>query len=155
MAISPQSQKPTFGSNQNTITMSMMKEFKDFAMRGNVIDLAVGVVIGGAFGKIVTSVVNDIIMPPLGIAIGGVNFKDLKLVLKEAEGEVAAVAINYGNFIQNVFDFLIIAFCIFMLVKGINNLNKKKEEPAPAPAAPPPPTKDQELLMEIRDLLRK
>lgn len=124
-------------------------------MRGNVIDLAVGVVIGGAFGKIVTSVVNDIIMPPIGMAIGGVDFKELKLILQETEGDVAEVAINYGNFIQNVFDFLIIAFCIFLLVKGINNLNKKKEEPAPTPAAPPPPTADQQLLMEIRDLLRK
>jgi large conductance mechanosensitive channel len=135
--------------------MSMMKEFKEFAMRGNVIDLAVGVVIGGAFGKIVSSVVNDIIMPPIGMAIGGVDFKELKLVLREAEGELAAVAINYGSFIQNVFDFLIVAFCIFMLVKGINSMNRKKEEPPAAPAAPPPPTKDQELLMEIRDLLRK
>jgi len=135
--------------------MSMIKEFKDFAMRGNVIDLAVGVVIGGAFGKIVSSVVNDIIMPPIGMAIGGVDFKELKLVLQEAEGDVAAVAINYGNFIQNVFDFLIVAFCIFMLVKGINSLNRKKEEAPAAPAAPPPPTKDQELLMDIRDLLRK
>lgn len=134
--------------------MSMMKEFKDFAMRGNVVDLAVGVIIGGAFGKIVTSVVNDIIMPPIGMAIGGVDFKDLKLVLKEAEGEVAAVAIGYGNFIQTVFDFMIVAFCIFMLIKGINSLNKK-EVPAPAPATPPPPTKDQELLMEIRDALKK
>jgi len=134
--------------------MSMMKEFKDFAMRGNVVDLAVGVIIGGAFGKIVTSVVNDIIMPPIGMAIGGVDFKDLKLVLQEAEGEVAAVAIGYGNFLQTVFDFMIVAFCIFMLIKVINRMNRK-EEAAPAPATPPPPTKDQELLMEIRDALRK
>lgn len=135
--------------------MSMMKEFKAFAMRGNVVDLAVGVIIGGAFGKIVTSVVNDIIMPPIGMAIGGVDFKELKLVLKEAEGEVAAVAIGYGNFIQTVFDFTIVAFCIFMLIKGINSLNKKEEAAPAAPAGPPPPTKDQELLMEIRDALKK
>jgi large conductance mechanosensitive channel len=135
--------------------MSMMKEFKEFAMRGNVVDLAVGVIIGGAFGKIVTSVVNDIIMPPIGMAVGGVDFKDLKLVLQEAEGEVAAVAIGYGNFLQTVFDFMIIAFCIFMLIKGINNMNKKEEVAPAAPAGPPPPTKDQELLMEIRDALKK
>jgi large conductance mechanosensitive channel len=139
--------------------MGMMNEFKEFAMRGNVIDLAVGVIIGGAFGKVVSSVVNDIIMPPIGMAVGGVDFKDLKLVLKdagvdEAGAAIAEVAIGYGNFIQTVFDFTIVAFCIFMLIKGISSM-KKKEEAAPAPAAPPAPTKDQELLSEIRDLLKK
>lgn len=137
------------------LPMSMMKEFKEFAMRGNVVDLAVGVIIGGAFGKIVTSVVNDIIMPPIGMAVGGVEFKDLKMVIQEAEGELAEVAIGYGNFLQTVFDFTIVALCIFMLIKGINRLNRKEEAAPAAPASPPPPTKDQELLMEIRDLLRK
>jgi large conductance mechanosensitive channel len=140
--------------------MSMMKEFRDFAMRGNVVDLAVGVIIGGAFGKIVTSLVTDVIMPPIGIAVGGVDFKDLKLVLQEAVMDAAgketapAVSINYGNFIQVTFDFLIVAFCIFMIVKVMNQLKKKDEAPA-APPAPPAPTKDQELLTEIRDLLKK
>ncbi len=139
--------------------MSVMKEFRDFAMRGNVVDLAVGVIIGGAFGKIVTSVVNDIIMPPIGLAVGGVDFKDLKLVLKdasvdEAGAAIAEVAIGYGNFIQTVFDFTIVAFCIFMIIKVMNNMKKKEELPAPAPT-PPAPTKDQELLSEIRDLLKK
>lgn len=138
----------------------MMKEFRDFAMRGNVVDLAVGVIIGGAFGKIVTSLVTDVIMPPIGIAVGGVDFKDLKLVLQEAVMDAAgketapAVSINYGNFIQVTFDFLIVAFCIFMIVKVMNQLKKKDEAPA-APPAPPAPTKDQELLTEIRDLLKK
>ncbi len=139
--------------------MSVMKEFRDFAMRGNVVDLAVGVIIGGAFGKIVTSVVNDIIMPPIGLAVGGVDFKDLKLVLKdasvdEAGAAIAEVAIGYGNFIQTIFDFTIVAFCIFMIIKVMNNMKKKEELPAPAPT-PPAPTKDQELLSEIRDLLKK
>ena len=138
--------------------MSVLKEFRDFAMRGNVVDLAVGVIIGGAFGKIVSSVVTDIIMPPIGLAVGGVDFKDLKFVLKdgsvdEAGIAIAEVAIGYGNFIQTLFDFTIVAFCIFMLIKVMNNL-KKKDEAAPAPA-PAGPTKDQELLMEIRDLLKK
>lgn len=139
----------------------MIKEFRDFAMRGNVVDLAVGVIIGGAFGKIVTSVVNDIIMPPIGLAVGGVDFKDLKLVLKDAvldeagKETAAAVSLNYGNFLQVTFDFLIVAFCIFLLIKVMNQLNKKKDEAPAAPPAPPAPTKDQELLTEIRDLLRK
>jgi large conductance mechanosensitive channel len=135
--------------------MSIVKEFKEFAMRGNVIDLAVGVIIGGAFGKIVSSFVSDIVMPPLGILIGGVDFKDLAFILKAAEGEVAAVTLNYGMFIQNVFDFLIIAFAIFMAVKGINKLKKKEEEAPAAPAAPPAPTNEEKLLAEIRDLLKK
>ena len=129
-------------------------------MRGNVLDMAVGVVIGGAFGKIVSSVVSDVIMPPIGLLIGGVNFTDLKLTMKEAavsaSGEVIpAVTLNYGNFVQTVFDFTIIAFAIFLLIKAINSL-KKAEEPAPEePAAAPEPTKEEILLTEIRDLLKK
>ena len=133
--------------------MSIMKEFKAFAMRGNVIDLAVAVVIGGAFGKIVASLVADVIMPPIGLLLGGVEFTDLVIVLKEAKGEeVAAVTLNYGAFIQNVVDFLIIAFAIFMVIKGVN-ATKKKQEAAPAP--PPEPSKEEQLLTEIRDLLKK
>ena len=134
----------------------ILQEFKQFAMRGNVIDMAVGIIIGGAFGKIVSSVVGDIIMPAIGLLIGGVNFTDLKIVLKQAvmDGDKVvspAVSINYGNFLQVTFDFIIIAFSIFMLVKGINALNKKKEE---APAAPAPPPADIQLLTETRDLLK-
>jgi large conductance mechanosensitive channel len=133
--------------------MSIIKEFRAFAVRGNVIDLAVAVIIGGAFGKIISSLVNDVIMPPLGVLLGGVDFKDLTYVLKKATGEVEAVTINYGMFIQNVIDFLIIAFVIFMLIKGFNSMKRKEEaDPEPAPAVP---TKDQELLTEIRDLLKK
>ena len=130
-----------------------MKEFKEFAMRGNVIDLAVGVVIGAAFGKIVTSLVDDIIMPPIGYITGGVDFSSMKYVLKPADpvAEVAEVAVNYGNFINVVIQFLIVAFCIFMVIKAINSL-KKKEDEAPA-AAPPAPTTEEVLLTEIRDLL--
>lgn len=140
--------------------MGILKEFKEFAVKGNVIDLAVAVIIGGAFGKIVASFVNDIVMPPIGMLIGGVDFKDLNIVLKDATtdaaGEVvAAVTINYGMFIQNVLDFTIIAFVIFLAIKGINNLSKKKEE-APAPPPPPAePTPSEKLLEEIRDLLKK
>jgi len=132
--------------------MSLMKEFKAFAMRGNVVDLAVAVVIGGAFGRIVTSLVNDIIMPPLGVLLGGVDFKDLVLVLKKATEEVDAVTMNYGMFIQNIIDFIIIAFAIFMIIKGINSLRKKEAE---KPADPPAPTTQEQLLTEIRDLLKK
>ena len=137
-------------------------EFKTFAMRGNVIDLAVGVVIGGAFGKITTSIVNDIIMPIIGVLTGGINFTEWKIVLKEAvlnaEGavETAEVAITYGNTIAIILDFIIIAFAVFCMVKGLNNLHRKKEEPAPEPEpepAPPAPT-TEELLSEIRDLLK-
>lgn len=137
----------------------MLKEFKEFAVKGNVIDLAVAVIIGGAFGKIVTSFVNDIVMPPIGLLIGGVDFKKLVIVMKEAvlddAGEVvtAAVTLNYGAFIQNVVDFTIIAFVIFLAVKAMNNM-KKKEEAAPAPPPPAPP-KSEVLLEEIRDLLKK
>jgi large conductance mechanosensitive channel len=130
----------------------MMKEFKAFAMRGNVIDMAVGIVIGGAFGKIVSSFVADVIMPPIGMLLGNVNFADLAVTLKEASGEVAAVTLNYGKFIQTMVDFAIIAFAIFMVVKGMNSL-KKKEEAAPAP--PPAPSKEEALLSEIRDLLKQ
>ncbi|MGA0587057.1 large-conductance mechanosensitive channel protein MscL [Dyella sp. KRB-257] len=135
--------------------MSMLKEFKAFAMRGNVIDLAVGVVIGGAFGKIVTSLVNDVIMPPIGLLAGGVDFADKKWVLKAADHtdpahKVAEVAVNYGVFINTLIQFLIIAFAIFLVVKAINRLSRKLEEAAP-PVAPPA---DVALLTEIRDLLK-
>ncbi|NVJ66556.1 MAG: large-conductance mechanosensitive channel protein MscL [Gammaproteobacteria bacterium] len=132
--------------------MGMMSEFKEFAMKGNVMDMAVGIIIGGAFGKIVSSFVNDILMPPLGILLGGVDFKDLTMTLKEASGEVAAVTWNYGSFIQNVVDFLIIAFAIFMMVKAMNKMKKKEEE---APAEDPKPSNEEVLLSEIRDLLKK
>jgi len=132
--------------------MSMVKEFREFAMRGNVVDMAVGIVIGAAFGKIVTSFVNDVLMPPIGIALGGVDFSDLVVTLKEASGEVTAVTLNYGSFIQTVIDFIIIAFAIFMVVKAMNSLKKKEEE---KPAAPPAPPADVVLLTEIRDLLKK
>ena len=133
--------------------MSMIKEFKEFAMRGNVIDMAVGIVIGGAFGKIVTSLVNDVIMPPIGWLTGGVDFSRLKWVIKPADDsdpahKMAEVAINYGSFINTVITFIIIAFAIFLLVKAINRLHKKEEA---APAAPPA---DVALLTEIRDLLK-
>ena len=137
--------------------MGLIKEFKEFAMRGNVLDMAVGIVIGGAFGKIVSSFVEDILMPPIGVLMGGVNFTDLKFVFKQAvmDGEnvvTPEVALRYGNFIQVIFDFLIIAFAIFMLIKAVNKFNKKKEE---APAAPEAPPADVQLLTEIRDLLKK
>ena len=140
--------------------MGFLKEFKAFALKGNVMDMAVGVIIGGAFGKIVTSLVNDIIMPPIGILVGGVDFSNLKLVIKKAviEGgaEIApAVTWNYGAFIQQVVDFAILAFCVFMMVKVMNKLLKKEEaKPAPAPA-PPAPSKEEVLLTEIRDLLKE
>lgn len=140
--------------------MAMMKEFKEFAMRGNVVDMAVGIVIGGAFGKIVSSFVNDIIMPPIGMAVGGVKFTSLKYILSEEvtneAGEIvkAAVSINYGNFIQTTVDFIIIAFAIFMVVKAMNNLKKKEEEAPAAPPPPPEPSVEEKLLSEIRDLLK-
>jgi len=132
--------------------MKMLKEFRDFISKGNVLDLAVAVIIGAAFGKIVTSFVNDILMPPIGILLGGVDFKELTVVLQEAAADAPAVTLNYGMFVQNVIDFLIIALCVFLVVKVANQLSKKKEE---APAAPAAPTKDQELLTEIRDLLKE
>lgn len=132
--------------------MSILKEFRDFAMKGNVVDLAVGVIIGGAFGKIVSSLVNDIIMPPLGILIGGVDFKDLALILKEAQEGAEAVTLKYGAFIQNIFDFVIIAAAIFAMIKA---LNKLKKTPEPAPEKPAEPSTEEKLLTEIRDLLKK
>ncbi len=132
--------------------MKIIDEFKEFAMKGNMIDMAVGIIIGGAFGKIVSSIVNDILMPPLGLLLGGVNFTDLKLVMKAATETAPAVSWNYGSFIQALVDFLIIAFSIFMLIKGINSFKKKKEA---APAPPPEPSKEETLLSEIRDLLKK
>lgn len=138
--------------------MKILDEFKAFAMRGNVIDMAVGVIIGGAFGKIVSSVVADVIMPPIGLLVGGVNFTDLKWEMKESvlndAGEVVAPAVtmNYGNFLQVTFDFLIVAIAVFAFVKLINSLNKKKKEEAQA--APPAPSKEEVLLTEIRDLLK-
>ncbi|MDW2745245.1 large-conductance mechanosensitive channel protein MscL [Atlantibacter subterraneus] len=132
--------------------MSMLKEFREFAMRGNVVDLAVGVIIGAAFGKIVSSLVADIIMPPLGLLIGGIDFKQFALTLRPAVGDTPAVVMHYGVFIQNVFDFIIVAFAIFMAIKVINKLNRKKKE---EPKAPPAPTKEEVLLTEIRDILKQ
>lgn len=138
--------------------MGLLKEFKEFAVKGNVMDMAIGVVIGGAFGKIVTSLVSDIIMPLIGAATGGLNFTEWKWVIRQAvmDGETVVkpeLVLTWGNFIQVIFDFIIIAFCIFMVVKGMNKL-KKKEEPAPEPA-PAEPSEDIKLLTEIRDLLKK
>ena len=131
--------------------MSILSEFKAFAVKGNVVDMAVGIIIGAAFGKIVSSFVGDVVMPPIGLLIGGVDFSDLAITLKAAEGAAPAVVLSYGKFIQTVLDFVIVAFAIFMGVKAINRL---KREEAAAPEAPPAPTKDQELLSEIRDLLK-
>jgi large conductance mechanosensitive channel len=132
--------------------VKIISEFKTFAMKGNVIDMAIGIIIGSAFGKIVTSIVNDIILPPIGLVVGGVNFTDLKLVMKEAVGETPAVTLNYGHFIQVTFDFIIIAFAIFMVIKALNAA-KKKEVAVPAPH--PTQSKEEILLTEIRDLLKK
>lgn len=131
--------------------MSIISEFKAFAVKGNVVDMAVGIIIGAAFGKIVSSFVGDVVMPPLGVLIGGVDFTDLAITLKAAEGDLPAVVLAYGKFIQTVIDFLIVAFAIFM---GIKVLNRLKREEQAAPEAPSAPTKDQELLSEIRDLLK-
>jgi len=132
--------------------MGFIKEFKEFAMRGNVVDLAVGVIIGAAFGKIVTSLVNDIIMPPIGVLTGGIDFKNLKITIKEGDPtqKIPNVTINYGNFINTVLEFVIVAFCVFLVIKGINALKRVKEE---APGIPPAPTKEEVLLTEIRDIL--
>ena len=132
--------------------MSFISEFKEFASRGNVMDMAVGIIIGAAFGKIVSSFVEDVIMPPIGVLIGGVDFTDLAITIKEAAGEVPAVTLNYGNFIQTVFDFLIIAFAIFLVIKAMNRLKRKEEE---KPAEPPAPSKEEVLLAEIRDILKE
>ncbi|MBQ0061313.1 MAG: large-conductance mechanosensitive channel protein MscL [Bacteroidales bacterium] len=149
--------------------MGFLSDFKAFALKGNVVDMAVGVIIGGAFGKIVSSIVADVIMPAIGVLVGGVNFADLKYTLKEAipaqvneAGEtvkeaVEAVTINYGAFIQNVIDFLIVALAVFFMIKAIMKLSslRKKEEEAPAPEPDPEPTAEEKLLTEIRDLLKK
>lgn len=132
--------------------MSMLKEFKEFAVKGNVVDMAVGIVVGVAFGKIVTSIVGDVIMPPIGLLVGGIDFTSLSIVLKEASGSSSAVVIAYGKFIQTVIDFIIIAFAIFMLVKAINILKRKSEEVA---KVPPEPSREEILLGEIRDILKK
>ena len=131
--------------------MGMMKEFKEFAVKGNVIDMAVGIVIGAAFGKIVSSFVADVIMPPIGVLVGGIDFSNLAFTIKDAAGDIPAVVISYGKFIQTAVDFTIIAFAIFMVVKGINALKRKEEE---APEAPPEPSTEEVLLSEIRDLLK-
>ena len=133
--------------------MGFVKEFKEFAMRGSVVDLAVGVVIGGAFGKIVTSLVDDVIMPFVGYITGGVDFSEMKYVIKpeDAANEVAEVAISYGNLINTIIQFIIVAFVIFLVIKGMNSMKRKEEE---APAAPPEPSKEEVLLTEIRDALR-
>lgn len=133
--------------------MSMIKEFKEFAVRGNVIDMAVGIIIGAAFGKIVSSFVGDVIMPPIGVLLGGVDFSNLAILLKEAVGEAPAVMLSYGKFIQTLLDFTIIAFAIFMALKSINTLKRKKEE-KPTAKAPPEPSREELLLAEIRDLLK-
>lgn len=138
--------------------MKIIDEFKSFALKGNVMDMAVGIIIGGAFGKIVSSIVTDVIMPPIGLLVGGVNFSDLKIVMKEAVGDLPPVTLNYGNFLQVTFDFVIIAFSIFMVIKFMNNLNRKKEAAAAVVQPPPPasaPSKEEQLLTEIRDLLKK
>lgn len=131
--------------------MSMVQEFKEFAMRGNVVDMAVGVVVGGAFGKITTSLVNEVIMPPVGLLLGGVDFSSFSFVLKPATENTEAVTIGYGLFLNTVIDFLIIAFAIFLVVKALNSLKRKEEE---KPEAPPEPSKEEVLLTEIRDALR-
>jgi len=136
----------------------IIDEFKAFAIKGNMIDMAVGIIIGSAFGKIVSSFVNDIIMPPLGVLIGGVDFSDLTVIIKKAVGDAPAVTLNYGAFIQVIIDFMIIAWVIFIFVKGINTLKKKENEANAAAAAPPAPTvptKEETLLTEIRDLLKE
>jgi large conductance mechanosensitive channel len=143
--------------------MGIVKEFKEFAVKGNMLDMAVGIIIGGAFGKIISSLVNDILMPPLGMLLGKVDFTNLKVILQKGQEAVmegttivqpavSDVSINYGMFIQNIIDFLIVAFCIFVVIKAMNNLKRKEEV---APTAPPPPSEEVLLLTEIRDLLKK
>lgn len=152
-------------NSSKTKTSGLAKEFKEFVMRGNVMDMAVGIIIGGAFGKIVSSFVTDVLMPPIGILLGGVDFKNLKLVLKDAQpaimdGEnviseaVQAVTLNYGLFINTIIDFIIIAFAIFMMIKVINSSKKKNEEVEVVAPPPPEPTNEEKLLTEIRDLLK-
>jgi len=132
----------------------MLQEFKAFAVKGNVVDMAVGIIVGAAFGKIVSSFVEDVIMPPIGLIIGGVNFADLAITLQEATAGAAAVTVKYGKFLQTIIDFTIIAFAIFMAVKAINSMKKKEEAAPAAPAVPPPPSAEERLLTEIRDLLQ-
>jgi large conductance mechanosensitive channel len=132
--------------------MSILQEFKEFAIKGNAVDMAVGIIIGAAFGKIVSSLVADVIMPPVGVLVGGVNFTDLAVTIKEASGDTPAVMWKYGSFIQTIVDFTIIAFAIFLVVKLINRLKKQKAE---APTPVPAPTKEELLLTEIRDLLKE
>jgi large conductance mechanosensitive channel len=139
-------------ANREGIGMSMIKEFREFAVKGNVVDMAVGIIIGGAFGKIVSSLVNDVIMPPIGMLLGGVDFADLVVTLKAAEEGAEAVVMRYGLFINNVLDFVIVAFAIFMVVRAMNKLKRQEEA---SPAAPPAPPREQVLLEEIRDLLKK
>lgn len=134
--------------------MQMIKEFKEFAVKGNVMDMAVGIIIGAAFGKIVSSFVGDVIMPPIGVLLGGVDFSNLSILVKEAGGGKPAVVVSYGKFIQTVIDFGIIAFAVFAMVKSLNTL-KKKQEPAPVEPPPAEPSKQELLLAEIRDLLRE
>lgn len=132
--------------------MSILQEFKTFAVKGNMVDMAVGIIIGSAFGKIISSLVADVIMPPLGLLLGGMDFKAFSFTLKQASDTASSVTLNYGLFLQTLFDFLIIAFAIFMLVKAINALRKKEEA---KPAAPAPPSSEEILLGEIRDLLKQ
>ena len=139
-------------SYQQERIMSMMTEFKEFAIKGNAVDMAVGIIVGAAFGKIVSSFVNDVIMPPIGLLIGGVDFNNLTFTLKEASGDVAAVIISYGKFIQTVIDFTIIAFVIFIVIKAINSQKRKEEETVPPP---PEPSKEELLLSDIRDILKE
>lgn len=134
--------------------MKFIDDFKTFAIKGNVMDMAIGVIIGGAFGKIVSSFVNDVVMPPLGLLLGGMDFADMFIELKPAIGEIPAVTLNYGLFINNVLDFLIIAFTIFMVISSFNRMKRKQEAVAPPPA-PPALTNEELLLAEIRDLLKK
>ena len=138
-------------SYQQERIMSIMTEFKEFAIKGNAVDMAVGIIVGAAFGKIVSSFVNDVIMPPIGLLIGGVDFSKLTFTLKEASGDVAAVMISYGKFIQTVIDFTIIAFVIFIVIKTINSQKRKEEETVP----PPEPSKEELLLSDIRDILKE
>ena len=145
------------GSNLNFVielgkNMSFLKEFKEFAVKGNAVDMAVGIIVGAAFGKIVSSLVNDVAMPPIGYLIGGVDFSSLKVTLREGSEGVAAVTLNYGLFLQTVISFLIISFAIFLAVKGINRLNRTE---AQKPAVPPSPSKEEQLLAEIRDILKE
>lgn len=133
----------------------LFKEFRDFAMRGNVVDLAVGVIIGAAFGKIVSSLVSDIIMPPLGLLIGGIDFKEFNWVLRAAEGDVPAVVMNYGLFIQNIFDFILVAFAIFMVIRVMNKMHRKEQQEETKAEEPAKPSNEEVLLTEIRDLLKE